>query len=876
MTNMLFISQDKSHKLKLKSPVTEIPNSSSYIEGLAKDILHSAPINKKKKRPKCLTTERKTKIVGASKFTAKHRKSVFSVRGILKNRPKVLLGKNSTACKLHDANLGIKFGTPQSGRHVSFSGKVDILGPKRKSLPSLECPTLQNICSSYSDSGTTSLVRNHSAETGKNLASVQVNEFDDNVSFGTENETKVHSVTQSQSSDLHLGFDKPDFLRHHISFQEQFLNRSLNRNQVAPGNASPNLFEPRFLSTPKVGYCPNTSQVGGNSFPQPSSSCFSNADRNAYGSVPFALGNTAENYVGQALQYQPFRHMSPKELMCSICSFPDLNRRGITREGKSSVGEEFVGLPLNSHGELIQLNLNDRYGFNPLMSPSTVSNSSSNFAPQTNKLPHSYGDYSILDNFDAIENPNFFASSRMGISEVQGIGRKDVPFLDYLRENNRSVYMQYGPSWNHPGNRKMHNPQGNYSDPVTQPTMRLMGKEFTVGRNETDFLGLEDGNIWMDKQIIAEHRHANDSIANSSLMTKFQPDIVVHPTAGKGKETAASSPEIQINQSSVLYQNDRFALDGTLISGSRPYYPPPPLFHRAPIFQDPFVFGYGSPRVNSQMQIRASTPHSTLQNLNSVFSQCTNKQKLPLPSNSGFRFPFKQSGCQSSSTNLHPWLSNATQQNQISVGSFQSYSDVDGSHHPCAMSANEFRIIPSTCCPPDISYPYDPLSIHSTTTQSSSVSHPRFVPVRPRFIQTSTVSNRHEYRMKFKERMKSRVCLKDQTTKKRPATNSNCSKKPSKIPNLETQHHSNCGVIASLASGGFELDSAHYTGNNAMECDKIATQMEELRVYAATDPSNPGPIRLTAGAKHILQPSQNADQRNPTPGQLIQQFPVLH
>ncbi|KAL7185228.1 hypothetical protein ACSBR2_027206 [Camellia fascicularis] len=965
--------KEKPHKLKLHSAINigTKPNSSSDGKGLRKGIVDAVTSHKKKPRVKCSATHKKNKLLQTSKLI-KQQKTVFPVRSILKNKKKGISGEHPMVCNSKISSQVNQFGSTQVDRRVRFSDKDDILGPRRKDFSSVDCPKVPNVCGSNYNAIPAASVKDHGIERGKDLT-IEVDGSDEDVSISTENETEVQPVSERQLSDT-CYLDTPNFLRPHMGCQEHLSDRSMTVNQVALRSEDSQTIgqgyrdasheplyacSPRFPSLPKEGYNPSVNtQVGADilrasntsdrlieyqsgdptssaaavcsmgyvkAFPPPSSSYFA-MNGNTNGRLPCPSQNTTVNYNNKALQYQPFRHLSPKELMRSICSFPDWKQRAVTGKEKC-MDEDFCGLPLNSHGEIIQFNSIGKGMFNHLIRPptSTVTGSSRSLAVHnmlTNgtvnlsnfKDTNYVGGAPTVDQLKVFpvrscvkENPNIPVSSRLGFHRLQGTERTDVHCFDSvdrlesdleLMNISQQGHNQYNQVQNQIGDGKG-NQQGN-SDHVpmrvTQPTMRLMGKEFTVGRSAKDLQAYEDGKVWTDKQIIAEHRQANTAMDSLSLGRQLQQDLIVHSASGKLKENVACLSEPQINQASQStiqmknpgsgfsypylncktdtgYPNCYPTISGNHISQLHPYLPSaasPPLFSRTPLLQEAFISGYESLKLNAQIPKLASTPRRNMSS--------QNKQKLHHATKSAFEFPFLHPDCgehvqrpswfQSSSKSLPPWLLSATQQKETSLGSCQSYSDVGGKRHSCTMSGTSLRNIPSV---PEVSYPYNPMSSNSAMQNflgpAPFAHHPPPMPLSRGFIQTSGINKIHGDRMKFKERMIPRVSVKEpfqgKKTRKRPAAKSDDSAKLTKIPKLTVEEDSS---IAAL-----ELDSIRGKARS-VGCGVIETRTDELGVSpAVVDTFNvdgiarSGPIKLSAGAKHILKPSSNLNQDNSKP-----------
>ncbi|XP_059663316.1 uncharacterized protein LOC132308994 [Cornus florida] len=983
-------NKEKPHKHKLQSPVnfTRKTKGLSYSKGSTSDVLDAVPIHRKKPRLKCSAMKKRNKNFQSSKLLVKHQKPVFPVCGILKKHSNVISGQNSTTCNSLGDNQANQRGDRPSDRHVTFSEKDDILRPRRKLLSSVGCPKSQNICSSYSNAFTASYVKDHAEESGKDLATVEVTGSDEDASNRTENETEIQLIAEKQLSDIHHHHaDIPNFLRPHISCQERFSDRPVTVNEVATHTESLRSFEqgyratsddpsyafnPGFLSVRKEGYKPNVNtQLCGSisrvsntngmvidnfgdptagftsvscmdkAFPQPSSSYFC-VNGNTNGRILFPSQATQQNFHGHASEYQPYCPVSPKELMGSIYSSTDWKQRNVTCK-EQRMKEDFFGLPLNSQGELVQLNSNGKDGYGQLMRTSTVTGSSRNLAEDNNVLPNhtgkrlSVGRAPLKDQLKLFpiqscveENSNLPVSSRPGITELQGTGRTDVHWFNSVRADNHYVFplesdldlmnisgngqKQYDQVQNHSRYRNIHL-QGNndhFSHHGTQPTMRLMGKEFIVGKSSQDLEGFEDEKVWMDKQIIAEHHPADTATDNSSIKRQFQQDLMVHPVSRTLKQSVDCMSEIQINQAShcvmpmrppefrfshpylncqtnIVYQNGCGTING--IPNSKSLHSSPAVspagFNWSPTFQEPFISGYESSKVKSQIPIQAPPAHYTCQKMSSNFAELEYKQKLPYATKSLLEFPFLHPECgehanlsrfQSSSKSQPPWLSNATQQKETSVGSFRTYSHAGGCHHPCTISGANPRNVLPVHHRPEVSYACNPLSSHSSLQDLlglNALGHPPFIPVRPGCIPTSAIYN------SYGERMKSKVCAKDpnngKKTKKRPATKSDDFEKPSKVPNLEIQDDF-IAATALKAGGNFGgdvyfsrealgLDSNIEKGSN-LGCFQNDTEEDGLRVSPGIDSSKmdlmarSGPIKLSAGAKHILKPSQNMDECN--------------
>ncbi|KAF7140629.1 hypothetical protein RHSIM_Rhsim06G0121200 [Rhododendron simsii] len=903
--------QEKPHKLKLQSRMvfSSKPNSSFCIEGLAKGIPDAVSIREKKPTVKCLATQKKK--LGKPSKLVKHKKSGFHVRGILKNHKKGFVGGHSTLCNSQIAGQFSQYSTPQSDRHVRFSDMNDIRGPRSKPPPS-QCPKWQSVSSSNSNAFSAASTKDHETERGKNLTIAEVNESEEeDVSISSNNETEV----QVKPSSTRKLFDTQNFLKPPMGHEEHFSKGSVTVNQVAPNNENFGTFNQgyrdsshdpsydcslRFPSLLKQRYDPvvhtevradivrpsncmsdglieshstdlihtaaaaacSLEYVKSSSRPSPSSFAMNG---NENGKLPFPPQTTNVTYPNHAMQYQSFCHFTPKELMRSISTFPDWKQRAAMGEGKC-LDQGFFGLPLNSQGELI-----------PLNSSGTITGSSylalPNFTLRNNGGALTKDQINVFPVCSSMKgNLNFPITSRTGQSSIQGTA---VHCFDPARESNQSVYdlasdlelvknnyihyghKQYNQVQTEIGDGKGFQ-QGNPNDVaihVSQPTMRLMGKEFTVGRSSQDLQAFEDGKIWTDKQIIAEHRPSNTAIGCSSLERPL-------PGSGKLKENVPYLSEFHIYQASqngLLMKppasmfSHPYHTYGSRVSTLHPYIPSsasPPLYSPAPLFQDSFTIGYESSKANPQIQMFASTPQGYMSHMTSKSADLQNRQKLPHATKSAMELPFlnpdsgehvQPSWLRNPPTSLPPWLINATQQKETPIGSFHSYLDVGVGNHASTTYGSNFQ-----------PYPHNPAFSDSAVKNSLGLP---LMPLCREFIPIASVGKNHGGRMKFKERVSPRVSGHRKNIRKRPAARSSSdSLKPTKIPNLTVEEGSGAEKPVNGTMAAVEQVSIR---------DKpSSTECGETEIRTTDDIEKSGPIRLSAGAKHILKPSSDMNQDN--------------
>ncbi|XVE83597.1 hypothetical protein DITRI_Ditri16bG0099600 [Diplodiscus trichospermus] len=486
------VNKENGSKLKLQTPVNfnGKPNNT-----LCNNRSNTVSILGKKPSVKCLSAKKtKRRVVQTSKPIVEHEKSSSPVRGILKNAAKSVLGQKAAMCNLRATTQASTCGVQHSVRHVSFSGKDDILGPHKKHAALFE----KSICHIDLDSFDLSkkVVQNEGDEES---SAGEINRSDEeDASFSTENGIGLQAAMEKQQlPDIQHSVNMPKFLQPCIIDQEKanhFSDRSLPPGQVVLDSGNLHMTNqgnqtvchspaysggPRLFSAMKeinsqvcggvstalnysshfVDYFgDHTQEVAINSKAspraslKPSSSGFP-LSKNANESAPFTSQFAPENVSGHALSHYPLYNLSPMELMGRLRPFQELKQKAVPFREKYR-DEEFFGLPLNSQGELVQEKSSGKVGFNELMKLSPASGSSNSI----NNLvsPRGMDDHSIrkgkyfiesalpneqLSLFPAQnhmkENATVHSPAGLGARELQGHRKEDGYCSD--RICNRSV-----------------------------------------------------------------------------------------------------------------------------------------------------------------------------------------------------------------------------------------------------------------------------------------------------------------------------------------------------------------------------------------------------------------------------------------------------
>ncbi|XP_050227301.1 uncharacterized protein LOC126676961 [Mercurialis annua] len=871
-------NKGKSQKLML--PIPE--NSSTKVNGscckkkITKTILNNDGSLRRNKSGLKGSIQKKHG-VQASKSNAKHhKKSYIPVRGILKNHETTFSQKNPHEdCNMSGGSQAMCCEPQYPDRHVRFSDKDDILGQRNKNSNSFE----KNVFDSYRESLSSQSEHSHSTESDKESDAVGMDGMAA-VSFSTGNGIGLQANNNKQQLPCINNFaGMPDFPRPQRENEQHFLDKS-SLNPVIHGNnlhiyahgypTPPNMSAhagiSRLLPTVNEANNPPASPLCGNlsmtsnsrgksidyyedgihrfpsvdSFPtpkvfiQPESRNFPMIERTNR-SMPFMPQSSVESITGQALQSQSNCHHSPVGL-----TGPTDWRQTVGVSGSRCINGEFYGLPLNSHGELIQVNSSGRVGSYPHNSINP--GSFAEFATQEhrNKQAIPKGPLNLLP---IQKNHNISLPAHFGVTEVPNSGALDVHLPTSERGSSKSVYpldsnvsslnnslnqcREYFQNQNIPGiiMAQLKDNPGNLSTRTVQPTMRLMGKDVAVGRSNSDMQGFEDGSVWTDKEIIQEHRSSSNDL-NYSIQLQLCSEL------DKSKETlhfplefdsnwASSQSNSQVKAQEARASHPCFnwktssAFKNGNLAGEQNatlHFHPSDLLYKESNLKDPFISGAENAGMSSQLPM--PTLRNTDPNLGWRPADFHYQQNLPNVRQSAFEFPFLHPDCNeqiqsssflSSSKNLPPWLAHAT--------------------IPVKMAT-----MPS----PNFSYPQNS-AISSPFLRSSPGSPPLFV--RPPVFPFSTEVHPNSS-------MNTSYNVPDhcKKSKKRPAAIAGGSSKASKMPSLMQ-----------------ELDPSDVWHNiRAYESSTCGSYEAEKNRFGAS-----GPIRLTAGAKHIIKPGRNVDYDNP-------------
>eukprot|EP00268_Persea_americana_P066742 TRINITY_DN9126_c0_g1_i1.p1 TRINITY_DN9126_c0_g1~~TRINITY_DN9126_c0_g1_i1.p1 ORF type:complete len:1266 (+),score=278.91 TRINITY_DN9126_c0_g1_i1:85-3882(+) len=937
------------------------------------DLVHKQ--KKKKSKVKKLPKKNQLQIVKTSKLLCKMQEPpVFALHSILKNHSRVTSVQKSTESgNLQGSNLAKHHSLQHSGKHVRFLGEDEVIGHASKQCTS-ELPLSVKELSVESDeaeeengsdedaslsigddreaqslhenkqwtdphglfvpSATGS--DNSNRDLGKTSLGVDLNQ-------ALHNSDSLHLFNMSSSVSPHNLSCIPKTLSYFsdgATFEE---NQAEGRLQRSP-NTNTRMSDPFAYPNPRSAAMNSVTNMTRNSTSQALlASSMANVERNE--EQPNLQPATRKNYNGSTLHYT-------KDLIGSDCSssveLSRFNRQPVCENrhfGEPGaipyplsvcrdkwVDEDFVGLPLNSHGELIQLHSSGKVGYSHIFKKQNRSAASVSTLPMHYNLAgtrtqmdhpnkHFVTELPSLRWFSEQnhlkENPAAPVPSRPGFTKSQTFVT-EINVHDKMREADHFSHeldsdldlvnipshghRKYGQPHNHV-EKEMTLANSDYAFPPTQPTMRLMGKNVTIGKSSIQGQGFDDVKVWTDKETIAENHPDVTISGRSRLKPCFQNDWIACSASGASKENMFDSVEAEKNHkppsllrmtSSVepkfVNATHLVSVDGRpLIGGNHgaEFWPSTQTFPSRSLLNEASISRTESVKAAHQIPMRISDAHNShLQNVmlkSSQFRQNSSVAYNP-PSDFKLTFPNEDSGeymqpsrVHCSSLDLHPWLQNGTQRKEILYTSHPC--DFIGKHQPFMRPSSNVLSFPSPYAIPPISlrgHNTDPshLCLQNSSAQVSLVHHPSLLPAIPGFRPSSSTNNRF---MNMSQKSHP-PCLKDpngaKKAKKRLQPKFDEPSKLMKKPNLEMQKDLNS--LSGLnkrehvpAYTQYNTGTPEFHIHNDKSVDTVIPMEIENDGYAIASGDNAfqldgvarlGPIKLSAGAKHILRPSQNTDQ----------------
>ncbi|XP_028791332.1 uncharacterized protein LOC114747208 [Neltuma alba] len=841
------------------------------------------------------------------------RASIGKKREATENYSTHMFGKASSGCNVQD---GIEDKTRDAqeqilARHVTFSNKDNMLGPKKRSSSD------EKVFSS--DGQAASSVKEQSSASDE-TACLEVNRRDSSITFNTERGKEFCPVVESkQFSTAPERVPPKEFLRSCATSDKKkhLVGKTESLIEVASDdNDNLHLFDTgnttalhcssqssisRSLSAYQEGGISSVSTRVGDSGAHHSPGKFMDHHGDSAHQVSAADSDASmRTFVQSSLHHTLYSQGSEKSL--SSQTYEDnsqtLGYRPLSHmfSANSSMDENFFGLPLNSQGELINFSSCSKGGINQSETSSMLRSSRLLFDNIAYRSSHEYLSINeshlvpkTLSQGSVNKFPHYPA--RLGVTnQLQGIGRADVHQFNTYRDSNQFVYPldselkpmkypfveqnQYDQVQNHKRNEMIHLKKGSdlSSQSSTQPTMRLMGKDVPIGRS------IKEEDVWAEQQCIRSHSSREAALENSSLETCSKLD---HLRGSPLQSTAMiNGPEFEFPQpfldlqTNYVPQNGNWGFSKTASCYSQPIthahtsgsasnkarQDSPGQSVCGPKFQ-----GLGS-HLQAQLATCNYNQH-TCQSNGDLYA----RKKLPLVTKSAFEFPLvhpafgehaKASWFQSSNGSSPPWL---LAQEKVPGTLCQQIPGPSSICLPHTQWGGRFPTPVNhsilNCSPVNYCHMKTPIS-------PASVVQPPLLPRRPAINPSSTIRSgcRNE------AMVNDRVILENRTTndhglcnntRKRPAANIHGSTKLIKLNEIEVRENLNGvpGLIQENTSGEFQrttrtVEVAPQGDSSRRKCCCLNEAQNMMsKTYLGLQISGPG--RPSPGTGHIRKPSPN-------------------
>lgn len=603
--------------------------------------------------------------------------------------------------------------------------------------------------------------------------------------------------------------------------------------------------------------------------------------------------------------------------------------------------EDFIGLPLNSQGELIQLHPNGKAILNQAFKKQDTTMASvgssliydarpnSIINPSNNKdgLQHVTEIPSLkwLHEENHLENPmKAPVSSRLCLSALKDIGKRKGQAYEPVMNEKMSVQWlnsepnlmnischgcsSYSQCHNHHARKEKDQGRENSDfglQPIAQPTFRLMGKNVTIGQSNRDDQRFEEGKIWTDNEVIAEC-HPPFTVSDSCLLRQhYQQEQITHTVSGiagnvkhsveaQCSQTSPGILQMAVGQppgiSTAYYDCPSHLMsinDDHLIKGNHGLELPPltqTLLNKKLKLSENYSSGSELVKTSHKMPIEASNyQNAYLHNMLLNSTQSEDTRSLTYGVTSDFAHSFSnhgsaghsQSSCVKCSSLMLPQLLSSTQQKETSFSYHPQQSDPFPNHHPCFIPGTNLLPLPPPYITSMTSYPVHTLNCSDPSLQNQyspiSSARPSLTSSFSGFKPISVIKTGFRNRNKIIGTTQSiSTCYEDhdnsQNAKKRYADVIDKCSESVKKPNLGTLDSN--AVKGSnrrtelFGCGKKTIDA--FLPINAIVKDELRTVSKDNSFNVDVAPRS-GPIKLTAGTKHILKPSQNMGQDNPRP-----------
>uniref|UniRef100_A0A9I9D852 UBZ4-type domain-containing protein n=2 Tax=Cucumis melo TaxID=3656 RepID=A0A9I9D852_CUCME len=960
------LAKKKKKKRKKKNKIKEFGHGKLCKKG---DIRNHKDVSTFCKRRPCfkrLSKQKKKKLAKKSTVVAKQQRPMPPLRSILKRSVKAISETNSSFINLKGSNQAFNNGGQKSDRRVSFLDKDDVLGPSTRAISDT---FEQNVGNPFQASE----VGINSGESNK-VPSMEANLNDDVDCFNTRhkvdsqhvkgkiqlpnfhNQVNAERWENAKHSTEKLILESRD-IPHDRNDLHSFAHVYVDAHQKLPlkHSAIPAL----LAEQEERPYGHVRTQCGlNNVVPQAHSLYGKSVDNlinnnNHFNGVA-ALGSVTSRVPSSSLTENPvsrlFNLAESSARDSNRFQFPNGEQSVVTYKEKG-VNDGFFCLPLNSRGELIQLNsgLTDRFD---QMNEASNTMAGSSRIPVCNLVVPRSRDY-FVDNEKLFvdtkltgnqltlfplhshmqENQNRYLPAGFdvpepGTSETADIrlmssergtetGRffhpklMDSPFNRcryYEKFQNQNVSTQFYPE----------NSSSMCVNPGRQ-TMRLMGKDVAVGGNGKDAQEPEVINFLKNSHLVGNcltnpiqetHMRKRNFLQDRELHYPSRGEtLFYHPAGFHGNQVAqgnllANAPQAvryphpcTNRKSSILYPRPESVINLNERFSSIHSFPPSSTdtLNMARNFQAPFVSGLETQRFCSQPSAFSTSHHMCPNRYENSFELGFNQSLHPAKLGT-FNFPFLQQDdgnhvqlpWSHTSKSLSPWILH-DHQRELPPTANSKLADINGYYCPCTPSGTDVLISPSSIHHRlETAYPCSTMAYSHLQTKnhiSGSTSFFQPIPIAPRVLQSPIANAGHEIRMRSEDRLKfNSLSVKDSdfSSKKQLAEEFVDSRKRQKTLSLETN---NSGIVPEWTRGKYSDD--HLKSNPGMKkihanrdkavnsvgnipnmtqtTDGIVISANNNEAHKVECTARSGPIKLTAGAKHILKPSQSMDVDNTKP-----------
>ncbi|XP_027329833.1 uncharacterized protein LOC113846112 isoform X2 [Abrus precatorius] len=821
-------------------------------------------VHRKKLGLNGLSVEKKQQVKNCD-LVGKQQKAVSPVHGILKNHLKHVSEKTSSGCSIRDGTEESHYNdqVPTLDRHVKFSGAMAISLLKEKS--------------SGSDEETASL------ETNRNYDHIAVN-------IDRDKREEVSPIVESKHFSISLeqvtvqSFSKPCTNQEkskNLEEKSELLAKVAvcdnNSSQVCDGSNTTTLHCSPFADISRPLSAVQEQQMSGINTRACESASFSysgkldHLDNPTFQVDAVNSNEDTKTFLEPSSSYSASYNKGNEKPESPLQSYGDNDDSGedrqlthllsadmidssfpFTRWAKGSVRNScldpnFFGLPLNSHGELINFSSNEEVGMKQAETSSALPGSLSglsfnNILHQSNQQNLTFNERHAVQKQLPNDGLNPFPHhpTRLAVTEIQCREREDIcrPNIDMcsshyvpplnselnLKKNSFTEQTQREQVRNHNGNGMIYL-KDHVSLSSSQPTVRLMGKDVPIGRSSQEMQQFA-GDVWSEEESrrknyseyaafepsLLGRNSKQDSVSGSPLQistgnvlqsAKIQSNQALQSTLWMSGTDSGFPKQFMDLQSNHVSQNGSLDVDRNDSSYFNPIAQKSTSYAvfdgASDDFREQFIPGAKPVGLSSQ-SLALPTPGS-FSNLTRLSNgEMNDRNQNPHVTKSVFGFPFlqpavneqaKTSWFQRPYRNLPSWLSSSTDEMLPRTFS-QQISGESNRSFPQNIWGNNFTT-PSVNHSTEVCFSSNPLTslgpMKTTPLSPASIVQHPYIPVTP-----STINSGNRNINKVADRVK----LDDMITKdyhpctnsrKRSAANLDDSRKPMKLPNIEVQEN---------------------------------------------------------------------------------------